>query len=235
LFERNVGTATADTSVALSGLVQTHGDSASLELSILASGTQVATPVYYAITVNEVPRSRPLNPDMKGIVVERWFESFTTGRPVSEVTEGDLVRVRLQVTVPADRQFVALEDMLPAGLEAIDLTLRTSSSLGPFVRPDSAAAKADTSMRGAGVFLQRFLYGSWDSGWWQPWEHKELRDDRVVYYARQLLTGTYTATYIARATTPGTFVLPPAHAEEMYNRAVQGRSSGGVLVVKKKA
>ena len=36
---------------------------------------------------------------------------------------------------------------------------------------------------------------------------------------------------VARATTPGVFVRPPVHAEEMYNPAVNGRSDGGVFTV----
>jgi uncharacterized protein YfaS (alpha-2-macroglobulin family) len=54
-----------------------------------------------------------------------------------------------------------------------------------------------------------------------------VHDDKVVYFARKLWKGSYTASYVARATTAGTFVRPPAHAEEMYNPAVQGRSEGG--------
>ena len=42
-----------------------------------------------------------------------------------------------------------------------------------------------------------------------------------------LWAGSYTASYVARATTSGSFVRPPAHAEEMYNPAVAGRSDGG--------
>jgi uncharacterized protein YfaS (alpha-2-macroglobulin family) len=78
-----------------------------------------------------------------------------------------------------------------------------------------------------------WYYGSWDSGWWSPFDHKEMRDDRVVYSASILWKGTYTATYVARATTPGVFVRPPAHAEEMYNPGVHGRSDGGVFTVKR--
>ena len=74
-------------------------------------------------------------------------------------------------------------------------------------------------------------FGRWDSGWWSPFDYREIRDDRVVYSANVLWPGTYTATYVARATTPGTFIRPPAHAEEMYNPAVNGRSDGGVFVV----
>jgi uncharacterized protein YfaS (alpha-2-macroglobulin family) len=44
----------------------------------------------------------------------------------------------------------------------------------------------------------------------------------------------YSDWYVAGATTPGVFVRPPAHAEEMYNPAVYGRSDGGVFTVEKK-
>jgi uncharacterized protein YfaS (alpha-2-macroglobulin family) len=50
-----------------------------------------------------------------------------------------------------------------------------------------------------------------------------------MYFARVLWKGTYTASYVARATTVGTFVRPPAQAEETYNASVGGRSDGGVL------
>jgi uncharacterized protein YfaS (alpha-2-macroglobulin family) len=53
----------------------------------------------------------------------------------------------------------------------------------------------------------------------------------VSYFARVLWTGSYTASYIARATTAGSFVAPPAYAEEMYNPAVQGRTAGVRLLV----
>src|SRR3712207_7084466 len=29
-------------------------------------------------------------------------------------------------------------------------------------------------------------YGYWDSGWWSPFDHREIRDDRVVYSATVL-------------------------------------------------
>jgi uncharacterized protein YfaS (alpha-2-macroglobulin family) len=77
-----------------------------------------------------------------------------------------------------------------------------------------------------------WVYGSWDAGWWSPFDHREMRDDRVVFVATRLWPGSYTATYLARATTPGTFMRPPAHAEEMYNPAVFGESDGGVFTVR---
>ncbi len=208
-----------DTTVALSGLVEARGDSVWVPLTLTAANG----PVYYALTVEEVPLERPTTPDVRGISVERWYERFDDGRPVTELREGELVRVRLRVTVPGDREFVALEDPLPAGLEAVDLSLRTSGTLGPFTTPASDSARRARDRQAMGPSL----FGAWDNGWWTPWEHTEMRDDRVVYFARFLWRGTYTATYVARATTSGRFVRVPAHAEEMYNPALSGRSEGG--------
>ena len=45
------------------------------------------------------------------------------------------MRVRLRVTVPSERHFVVLDDALPAGLEAVDLSLRTVGGVpGPGCR-----------------------------------------------------------------------------------------------------
>ena len=114
----------------------------------------------------------------------------------------------------------------PAGLEAVDLSLLTAGGVPGRVPPIRRRAKATRSGD-----EPRWAYGSWDGGWWSPFDYKELRDDRVVYVATRLWKGSYTATYLARATTPGTFAKPPAHGEEMYNPAVFGESDGGTFTV----
>ncbi|HUC41540.1 MAG TPA: hypothetical protein VMR92_11935, partial [Gemmatimonadales bacterium] len=190
-----------------------------------------ALPLFFYATVHDVPRQRPVTPDQQGIQVERWYEDYDTGKPIVSAPEGSLVRVRLRITVAADRQFVALTDPLPAGLEAVDLSLRTTGQLpGPGAAAPETTPSEETDEQ-SGYYSWGWYYGSWDAGWWSPFDHKELRDDRVVYFATVLWTGRYTATYVARATTPGTFMRQPAHAEEMYNPAVQGRSDGGVFTV----
>jgi alpha-2-macroglobulin len=229
LIARRRGAGETDSTRALTGLLTTTPSGAVLTVSMRSDAAAANVPIFYSIAVTEVAQRRPVTPDIGGIVVERWYERFDDGKPTVEAREGELVRVRLRVTVPADRQFVAVEDMLPAGLEPVDLSLRTSGTLGPF----KTATNQERSDGQPGPIWQSLLYGSWDSGWWSPWEYKELRDDRVIYFARQLWTGTYSATYVARATTSGTFVRPPAHAEEMYNPAVHGRSDGGVFVIRR--
>ncbi len=223
----NTGAAQGDTSIALEGLLERPANEQRglrVALDMPGGSANPAAVAYYYLTVTEVPLRPPVRPDDKGIRVERWYERYDDARPITSVVEGDLVRVRLKVTIPATRHFVVLDDALPAGLEAIDLSLRTASALpSPSVTSDDADRREDgESMWG---------FGSWDSGWWMPWDHRELRDDRVVYAATVLWPGTYTATYVARATTPGVFIRPPAHAEEMYNPAVHGRSDGGTFTV----
>lgn len=217
---RTTGSVPADTVASLQGLVAAAkgGLPPGLRLDLSSSGGGT---VYYFITVREAPRSVQLTPVDRGIQVERWYESATSGKPVVEAEEGALVRVRLRVHVSALSTFVVLDDPLPAGLEPVDLTLRTLSPFGA-----SVPTPGDIETRTG------WYYGSWDSGMWSPFDHKELRDDRVVYSATVLWPGVYTATYLARATTEGTFLYPPAHAEEMYNPGVNGRSGGGTFTVR---
>jgi uncharacterized protein YfaS (alpha-2-macroglobulin family) len=229
-----------DTSLSLEGLLadlpRDANDRKVLRVSLDTRGGGAASDstsiaAYYYITVREVPREPPVTPFEQGIQVERWYESYDTGKPLVSVAEGQLVRVRLRVTVKEERHFVVLDDALPSGLEAVDLSLRTTAALpGPGASVPGGMEAAEFG-EGGGEGRPRWGYGSWDSGWWTAWDHRELRDDRVVYAATVLWPGSYMATYVARATTPGVFVRPPAHAEEMYNPAVNGRSDGGVFTV----
>jgi uncharacterized protein YfaS (alpha-2-macroglobulin family) len=187
----------------------------------LSLAADTVAPIFYAATLFETPRARPVRADDEGISVERWYEGYDDRKPTTSVREGQLVRVRLRITVNGDREFVAVEDPLPAGLEAVDLNLKTSAVL----QPPEWARKAAADERARGDRAER------DWGWWSPWDHTEKRDDRVLYFSRQLRKGSWDISYVARATTAGSFVRPPAHAEEMYNPAVHGRSDGGWFTV----
>ena len=221
--------ASVDSSVTLAALQQSSSGQ-TLRLNLDADPGPGM--VFYYLTVNDIPKAPPVTPEDQGIKVERWYERYGDATPTTSATEGDLVRVRLRLTVTSVSEFVVLDDALPAGLEAVDLSLRTSSALpGPGANLPTERVRED---REAGPSGSMWYYGSWDSGWWSPFDHRELRDDRVVYSATILWPGSYTATYLARATTPGTFIRPPAHAEEMYNPGMNGRSDGGTFIVRPK-
>ncbi len=68
--------------------------------------------------------------------------------------------------------------------------------------------------------------------WWGTWyEHQNLRDDQAGTFTSLLWNGVYEYTYIARATTPGNFIVPPTKVEEMYSPEVFGRSSSDWVII----
>ena len=112
----------------------------------------------------------------------------------------------------ARRYHVALVDNLPAGLEIVNPDLAISQSV-----PQDPTSPD-------------YRYGWW---WWGTWyEHQNMRDDRAEAFTSLLWDGVYEYTYIARATTPGTFIAPPTKAEEMYSPEVFGRSGSDWVIVK---
>ena len=120
------------------------------------------------------------------------------------VRSGDLIRVVVDLDGPAEMPNVVLEDLLPAGLEVENGRLATAA------RDDQPTSADDPP-----VF----------SG------YADIRDDRVVIVGRIGSTGHARATYLARAVTPGMFVVPPVRAEAMYDLNVNGSTAAGRLTV----
>jgi len=153
-----------------------------------------------------------------GFVVQRSYEAVDDPGDVSRDAEGVWhikagARVRVRLTMVADnrRYHVALVDPLPAGLEIVNPDLAVSASTPQ--DPNSS----------------EYRYGWW---WWGSWfEHQNLRDERAEAFTSLLWDGVYNYTYLARATTPGRFIVPPSKAEEMYSPEVFGRSSSDVVIV----
>jgi uncharacterized protein YfaS (alpha-2-macroglobulin family) len=174
--------------------------------------------LYYRLGLRYAPTDLNLAALDMGFVVTRRYEALDHPEDVSQDRDGVWhikagARVRVHLTLVADnrRYHVALVDPLPAGLEIVNPALAVSQS----------TSQEDPSTRS---------YGWW---WWGAWyEHQNLRDDRAEAFTSLLWDGVYQYTYIARATTPGTFIVPPAKAEEMYSPDVFGRSSSDWVIVK---
>jgi hypothetical protein len=161
-----------------------------------------------------------LKPASYGFEVERVYEAVDDPSDVRRdpdgtwhIKAGARVRVRLTMTAPARRYHVALVDQMPAGFESLNPELAVTESI--------PADRSPSANRGA--------HGWW---WWRQWfEHQNLRDERAEAFASLLWEGVYDYTYVARATTPGSFVAPPAKAEEMYSPETFGRSGTDRVVV----
>ena len=199
--------------VPMSYLVNVPGTSQDLILSKDGPGR-----LYYRLGLRYAPTDLSLPPYDAGFTVTRRYEAVDDPADVKQDADGTWriragARVRVQITLvaPARRYHVALTDPLPAGLEPLNPALATTGTL-----PQDP--QGDTGTR-------RY-------GWWGPWyEHQNLRNQRAEAFASLLWEGVYAYSYVARATTPGTFIAPPAKAEEMYAPETFGRSGAERVVV----
>lgn len=177
--------------------------------------------LYYRVSMSYAPKDLDLKPVDYGFTVERSYEGVDDPKDVSRdadgtwhIKAGARVRVRLTMVAPSRRYHVALVDPLPAGFETLNPTLATTGTI-----PD------DTNQTSGMEYGSRsYGYGWW---WWRPewFEHQNLRDERTEAFASLLWEGVYKYSYVARATTLGDFVVPPAKAEEMYHPETFGRCS----------
>jgi uncharacterized protein YfaS (alpha-2-macroglobulin family) len=155
-----------------------------------------------------------------GFRIERRYEPFRESGPAAAPSRsfkaGDLVKVTLSFTLTKERRYVAVTDPLPAGFEAVESWFATTAA----------------SLKGEQRQLEK-------QGDWRSWlmnggfDHIERHDDRVQLFATRLDEGRHEFSYIVRATTAGTFRTAPAHAEEMYEPEVFGRTETAVIEVQR--
>ncbi len=175
--------------------------------------------LYYRVGMTYAPASLKLEPADYGFVVTRVYEGVDDPKDVVrqpdgswKVKAGARVRIRLNVINENRRYHVAMVDPLPAGFEAMNPALATT---GPIPQDPS-----EQKSRGAYWW------------WYGPWyEHQNLRDERVEAFASLLWEGVHRYDYVARATTPGNFVVPPPKAEEMYMPETFGRGGSDRVIV----
>jgi len=133
--------------------------------------------------------------------------------PVTEAQAGQDIQVKVTLIAPNDLYYVVLEDPIPAGTEAVDTSLLTTSAVGQPPSLDSADP----------------LYYGW--GWWW-FSNTDLRDEKVVLFATYLPKGTYEYTYTLHASRPGVYKVIPTNAHEFYFPEVFGRGDGVVFTIK---
>ncbi|MCG9916459.1 MAG: alpha-2-macroglobulin family protein [Phenylobacterium sp.] len=160
--------------------------------------------VWRTVTVSGAPVAAPAAAS-NGLTLQKRLLSFTGG-PVdpASLTQGDRVIVVVSGRAQQARSMaLVIDDPLPAGFEIETVLGPDDAQSGPF----------------------RFL-GQLSSA-----DVQEARDDR--YVAAMDLPGRedFAFAYVARAVTPGDFLLPGAEARDMYRPAVNARTSVGRTVV----
>jgi hypothetical protein len=184
--------------------------------------------LYYTMNLRYVTPAKDVEALNRGFAISHEYTALgDPAKPVTSVKLGDTVRVKVTVLAPADRKYVVVEDMLPAGLEPVDTRLK---SIDPKLKAQLEADRAGAAKKRAGGKGDGY-FAPWFAWYYSPWQHVDVRDDRTVLFAERLAKGVYEYIYYARATTPGDFFVAPAHAEETYFPETFGRSDSGRFVV----
>ncbi len=149
-----------------------------------------------------------------GISITRAYRVNGSENAATSFGAGDLIEVTLHIRNPKERRFVAVTDPLPAGTESVETSFATTAS--ELVEQQ-----------------ERAMNHTW--AWWERggWDHVERHDDRVNVFATRLGEGDHEFKYLLRATTAGVFMIAPAHAEEMYEPEVFGRTATATVEVKR--
>jgi uncharacterized protein YfaS (alpha-2-macroglobulin family) len=129
------------------------------------------------------------------------------------IKAGDILEIELTFSVPQTGYHLVIDDPIPAGLETIDASLKTTST-----RYDQPGQRRVTRGRDDAYGYRGI-----------PINHTELRDNRVGLFADAVRPGDYTYTYLLRATTSGTFFWPAAKISLMYEPEQFGSSSEGTI------
>jgi uncharacterized protein YfaS (alpha-2-macroglobulin family) len=201
-------------SVPIAELAKSAGDG---KLTFSKEGSGV---LYYSALLRYAPKQMPTNALENGLFVQRWFEPYAGGGQTTKFAAGDLVRIRVRVASNQERHWLAVEVPLPAGLEAVNTSLSTSSQNTR--HPEDEGMGEEYEAEG-----DQEEASEWARGFWSPFQHLEQRDSKLLAFADHLPAGVHVVSFVARATTPGTFVLKPARGTLMYEPEVWGRSEGG--------
>ena len=168
--------------------------------------------LYYRLGFDYVPDDLVVEPRERGFSVARSYVGLDNPEDVWQDADGRWhvklgARVRINVTLVASgtRHHVMLASPLPAGLELLNPALKGTE---PFQDPNAR-------------------------GWyyWRWFDHQQLLDERAQVVTSYLWGGTYEYAVIARATTAGTFHVPPARAAEIYAPETFGNGPSEILVV----
>ena len=150
----------------------------------------------------------------RGLAVARQLVDADTGAPVTRARLGQAIKVQLTVTAAGRQAYVAVVDHLPAGLEPIITRFAADR-----------AGRTTTAGRGPGALVVQLA-----DALAAP---RAARRSRARVRRRARRRGLdATSTWSARPRV-GTFALPPATAEAMYEPAINGRSAAATLVMER--
>ena len=184
-----------------------------------------ALTAYYLTEQSGFDRKPPSESIKQGMEVLREYTD-EAGKPLTQLTMGQQVDVHLKFRgIKADYiGSVALVDLLPGGFE---LVVPSQAAATPFIESGSEENTGEAGGNG-GWQCQLCLPGTK-----AMLDYADMREDRVVFYVNANRE-VQEVVYRIKATNVGTYTVPPAYGEAMYDRSVVARSTSGKLTVARK-
>jgi uncharacterized protein YfaS (alpha-2-macroglobulin family) len=146
--------------------------------------------------------------ESQGMRIERVVKNLTdasrTGSAEAPFKLGDQLLISYRFSSDKPQAFVAVEDLLPGGVEVVNPNLAMFGKY--YAPPEPGSTEANLS-------------------------HSEMRDQQTNLYFDRLPAGPATYAVLARATAVGTFLWPATQMQPMYDSRFFGRSPSSVCVV----
>lgn len=203
--------------------LQSHPEDKNVLLAKEGSGR-----LYYRLALNYTPKKLALGAIDNGFVLSRTYEAVDNPKDLSKdaqgvwhVKAGSTLRARLELSLPSSRYHVALSDPFAAGMEPVNTALEGISESKKTARFVSDSGKELVTYTG-------IWFPDWSRFWY---DHENLRDFRAEAFCSVLRGGNYTYSYLLRATTPGSYIVPPAKVEEMYAPETSGRAASERMII----
>lgn len=200
-------------------------------LTIQKSG---AGTLYYDAELKYYLKNPP--PREEGIIISRNYyalDDMDEKHPLTEFKVGENYKGHITLMTPHELNYVLVEEPLPGGFEAIDMTLSVSSKTSQL---QSQQNNQNTDLE---AYENSFFYPAYDDVLSLPdygmdyfFSHQEIRDDSIVWSHEILPAGTYHIRYPVRAAISGNYYMPGAKAFEFYQPEIFGRSRSGNLIIK---
>ena len=197
------------------------------------SGTDLNA--FYLVNQSGFDRTPPQVAIVKGFEILREYTD-EAGHPITQVKMGSEVAVHLKFRAVQDRASiaqVALVDLLPGGFELVIPAGNSPATGNSAPASDSEEADDDSSTGDSNAPPEQSSGACFfcSTGSTAPnISYADPREDRVVFYGT-LTSDVQEVIYRIKATNIGTYKIPPAYGEAMYDRSVLARSVAGTISV----
>jgi hypothetical protein len=181
-----------------------------------------SAPLYYAVSESGYDQLPPTADIHNGLEITRVYLN-DKGEIITKAVLGEELTVQLRIRA-IDPEFIndlVVQDLLPAGFEAVIQT--------PVAKTEDEQASegegAEEADNGSSWWKDRLSTG----GNWTP-QYADIREDRVVLYG-SISNELAEYQYKIKAISAGVFTVPPIYATDMYQPTLRAHSSAGKISV----